>query len=113
MNDVGFLLSAMGVSAATSVLLWVWLRPSLRLMLDQLCGRPGSTDFWSRYLLVMLVSAPLVVVVLFAPRYGVLDVDVLRRIFLALLSGHLVAFGLVGRSLFKAVNAGDAPAAAE
>ena len=30
---------------------------ALRTMLDLLCNRPGSTDFWSRYTLLMLVSA--------------------------------------------------------
>jgi hypothetical protein len=32
-------------------------------MLSQRCDRPGSTNFWSRYTLLMLLIAPLVVVV--------------------------------------------------
>jgi hypothetical protein len=52
----------------------------------------------------MLLIAPLVVAIFFIPDTLQNTTLVVRRIILAILLGHFVAFGLVGRSLFKAVN---------
>jgi predicted permease len=104
MNGELVLLVSVVASVATSAMMWWWLRAPLREMLVQLCERPGSTAFWSRYTLLMLVMAPLAVVVVFSPEQLGQGVDGLRRLLLAILLGHLAAFALVGRSLFKAVR---------
>lgn len=104
MNSEIVLLIGVTGSVITSGALWWWLRGALREMLAQLCDRPGTTDFWSRYTLLMLVIAPLAIVVFFVPPETDSAVLVLRRILLAILLGHFFAFALVGRSLFKAVR---------
>ena len=117
MNSVWVLLIGMTASVVTGTLMWWWVRDAMREMLNQLCDKPGSTTFWSRYTLLMLLIAPLAVVVFFAPEYVADATQVLRRVILAILLGHFFAFALVGRSLFKAVSNGtvakDAITAAE
>lgn len=108
MNKELVLLISMGGSIATGVLMWWWLRGALREMLDQLCKKPGSTNFWARYTLLMLLIAPLMVAVFFSPTNIQDTTQVLRRIILAILFGHFATFALVGRSLFKAVREGMA-----
>lgn len=108
MNKELVLLISMGGSIATGILMWWWLRRALREMLDQLCEKPGSTDFWARYTLLMLLIAPLMVAVFFSPIHLQDTTQVVRRIILAILFGHFAAFALVGRSLFKAVRQGMA-----
>jgi hypothetical protein len=63
MHDELVLLISMAGSISMSALMWWWLHDALREMLSQRCDRPGSTNFWSRYTLLMLLIAPLVVVV--------------------------------------------------
>jgi hypothetical protein len=108
MNKELVLLISMGGSIATGALMWWWLRGALREMLNQLCEKPGSTNFWARYTLLMLMIAPLMVVVFFSPINLQDTAQVLRRMILAILFGHFVTFALVGRSLFKAVREGMA-----
>lgn len=96
------LLSMVG-SVFTSALMWAWLRGPLIEMLRQLCDRPGTSSFWSRYALLMLIVAPLAGVVFFAPLDEGYSAEGLRRVLLVILLGHVVGFALVGRSLFKAV----------
>lgn len=108
MNNEFVLLIGMGGSIATGTLMWWWLRGALREMLNQLCDKPGSTNFWSRYTLLMLLIAPLAVVVFFSPDNLQDTAQVLRRIILSILFGHFATFALVGRSLFKAVREGVA-----
>lgn len=97
------LISVIG-SVVFSIGVWWWLRAPLRTMLNQLCDRPGSTDFWSRYTLLMLVIAPLALAVLLSPDAPRTVVAGLRHVLLAVLAGQFLAFGLVGRSLFKALR---------
>lgn len=97
------LLSIIG-SIGASIGVWWWLRAPLRMMLDQLCERPGSTDFWSRYTLLMLVIAPLALAVFFSPDGPRTVVAGLRYVLLAILAGQFLAFALVGRGLFRAVR---------
>ncbi len=104
MNSETTLLVGVAGSVLTSAGIWWWLRGALRNMLSQLCDRPGSTEFWSRYTLLMLVIAPLAIVVFFIPLETYTTVLVLRRLLLAILLGHFLAFALVGRSLFKALR---------
>lgn len=91
-------------SIATSALMWWWLHGSLREMLSQLCDKPGSSDFWTRYTLLMLLIAPLIMTIIFIPDHIQNITQIARRIILAILFGHFIAFALVGRSLFKAVR---------
>lgn len=91
-------------SVLTSSIMWLWLREPLREVIAQLCNHPDSPDFWSRYTLLMLLTAPLAIVIFFSPEHIVSATEALRRILLAILLGHFVAFSLVGRSLFNAVN---------
>lgn len=91
-------------SILTSSIMWMWLKEPLREVIAQLCDQPGTPDFWSRYTLLMLLTAPLAIVIFFSPDHIVSTVDALRRILLAILSGHFAAFALVGRSLFNAAN---------
>ena len=91
-------------SLSMSASLWLWLRRPLWQLLEQLCDRPGSTDFWARYMLAMLVLAPLVVTLFFMPIRMTDSLTFLRRELLALLIGQFAAFALVGRSLFKAIR---------
>lgn len=100
------LLLSMAASLATGALMWWWLRGALREMLDQLCEKPGSTNFWARYTLLMLLIAPLLLVVLFSPSQIQDSVQVIRQVTLSILFGHFVTFALVGRSLIKAVREG-------
>jgi Na+-driven multidrug efflux pump len=100
-------------SVSASVGVWWWLRAPLRTMLDQLCDRPGSTDFWSRYTLLMLVIAPLALAVLFSPDGPRTLAAGLRYVLLAILAGQFVAFALMGRGLFKAVRQAMTPPANE
>lgn len=95
---------SIGASLAASAVIWGWLRAPLGLVYAQLCARPGNTEFWSRYTLLMLVMGPLLVAVLFSPPDPAGVVEGVRRISLAVLSGQLAAFALVGRGLFKAVR---------
>ena len=104
MSELNLLLSSMAASILISLLMWFWMRLPLQQLLDQLCGRPGGTLFWSRYTLLMLLIAPLSLTVFFSPDAQLNDADALRRIFLTLLLGNFVAFALVGRSLFKTVR---------
>lgn len=104
MNGETIMLTGIAASVATSAGIWWWLRGALRNMLSQLCDRPGTNEFWSRYTLLMLVIAPLAIVVFFIPLDTASMVHALRRILLAVLFGHSLAFALVGRSLFKAVR---------
>lgn len=106
------LISIIG-SVSTSIGVWWWLRAALRTMLNQLCDRPGSTDFWSRYTLLMLVIAPLALAVLLSPDAPRTVVAGLRHVLLAVLAGQFLAFGLVGRSLLKAVRQAIAGPAAD
>ena len=108
MNNEHVLMISMAGSITTSALMWWWLHDALREMLSQLCDKPGSTNFWSRYTLLMLLIAPLAVVVFFSPENLQDTAQVLRRIILAILFGHFATFALVGRSLFKAVREGIA-----
>jgi len=100
-----FLLAA-GVlaSVSTSLLLWSWLRLPLKQLLGQLCGQPGSTEFWSRYMMLMLVIAPLATVIALTPLEPGSTLDAARRTMLVVLLGQFAAFALVGRGLFKAVR---------
>lgn len=98
------LLIGIASSILTSSIMWLWLKAPLREVITQLCDQPGSPDFWSRYTLLMLLTAPLAIVIFFSPDQTVCTVDALRRILLAILLGHFAAFALVGRSLFKAAN---------
>lgn len=91
-------------SILTSSIMWLWLRAPLRELIIQLCDHPGSSDFWSRYTLLMLLTAPLAIVIFFSPDHVVSAVDAIRRILLAILLGHFAAFALVGRSLFNAAK---------
>lgn len=102
-NETALIISIAG-SVLTSGILWWWLNTALREMLKQRCDRPGSTDFWSRYTLLMLVISPLTIAVLFSPDTTYSATNALRCIFLTILLGQFIAFALVGRSLFKAVN---------
>lgn len=104
MSSEIILLAGVVGSVLTSAGLWWWLRAALRNMLSQLCDRQGTGEFWSRYTLLMLVIAPLAIVVFFVPLETYSTVLALRRILLAILLGHFLAFALVGRSLFKAVR---------
>lgn len=97
------LLMSMVGSVLTSMVMWAWLRGPLVEMLRQLCDRPGTSSFWSRYALLMLIVAPLVGVVFFAPLDEGYSAEGLRQVVLAILLGHVVGFALVGRSLFKAI----------
>lgn len=106
MYDELVLLISMAGSISTSALMWWWLHGALREMLSQLCDRPGSMNFWSRYTLLMLLIAPLAVVVFFSPEHQQDTAQFLRRVILAILFGHVAAFALVDRSLFKAVREG-------
>lgn len=108
MNNDSALIVAITGSIATSLVLWWWLRDALKEMLNHLCPRPGSTDFWSRYTLVMLLIAPLAVVILFSPEAAQSGVRAARQILLTILLSQFFAFALVGRSLFKAVRADTA-----
>ena len=99
-------------SLGASVGVWWWLQAPLRTLLDQLCDRPGSTDFWSRYTLLMLIVAPLALAVFFSPDGPRTVAAGLRYVLLAILAGQFLAFALVGRSLFKAVRQAMTPAAA-
>ena len=110
MNELHLLLTSMITSIVTSLLMWGWLRQPLQQMLDQLCGRPGSTRFWSRYMLLMLLIAPLSLTVIFSPHAYLQYAAALRQLFLAVLLGNFAAFALVGRSLFKTVRQADAAA---
>lgn len=91
-------------SILTSSIMWLWLREPLREVLAQLCDHPGSPDFWSRYTLLMLLTAPLALVIFLSPDHVISTIDALRRILLAILLGHFSAFALVGRSLFNAAR---------
>lgn len=104
MSELNLLLASMAASILISLLMWSWLRRPVQQMLEQLCGRPGSTLFWSRYMLLMLLIVPLSLTVFFSPGTHLDDADALRRIFLTLLLGNFVAFAVVGRNLFKAVR---------
>ena len=104
MQSEYILLACTTISLATSAVIWWWLRSALRQVLVQLCDKPGSLEFWSRYTLLMLLIAPLVVTITFMPSPLQDTTEVARRIMLTTLLGHFVSFGLVGRSLFKAVN---------
>ena len=97
---------ALGIAGSilTSSSMWIWLRAPLREVIAQLCDHRGSPDFWSRYTLLMLLTAPLAIVIFFSPDHIVSSVDALRRMLLAILLGHFFAFALVGRSLFNAAN---------
>jgi hypothetical protein len=105
MSNQSALLFSMAGSLLSSGILWWWLSAALRELLQQLCDRPGSTDFWSRYTMLMLVIAPLSIAVFFTPDMAYTPtIDALRRILLVILIGQFVAFTLVGRSLFNAVR---------
>ena len=91
-------------SVAASATMWWWLKAPLRQLLNQLCDRPGCTEFWARYTLIMLLIAPLAVVIFFVPDTVQQTTTALRRVMLSILLGHFVAFALVGHSLFKAVR---------
>lgn len=111
-NEMILLISMIG-SVFTGFTMWWWLKDPLRQMLTQLCDRPGSSDFWARYTLLMLLIAPLSIVVFFspdAPLDTAITVGVMRRVLLAILLGHFFAFALVGRNLFKAINRVAQPA---
>lgn len=98
------LLIGIAGSIFTSSVMWLWLKEPLREVITQLCDKPGSSDFWSRYTLLMLLIAPLAIVIFFSPDHVVSTVEALRRVFLAILLGHFAAFALVGRSLFNATH---------
>ena len=102
-NETALIVSIAG-SVLTSGILWWWLNTALGEMLKQLCDRPGSTDFWSRYTLLMLVIAPLTIAVFFSPDITCYTTNALQRILFTILLGQFIAFALVGHSLFKAVN---------
>lgn len=104
MTEEILLVAGMLASLLSSAVIWIWLRLPLRQLLDQLCDRPGSTELWSRYLLLMLVIAPLVVVIVFAPLEPGKTLESLRQVALAVLLGQFGAFAVVGRSLLKAVR---------
>ncbi len=104
MNSEYVLMISIAGSITMSALMGWWLHGALREMLNQLCDKPGSTDFWLRYTLLMLLIAPLAVTVIFSPDPLQNTTQVARRIMLAILLGHLTAFALVGRSLFKTVR---------
>jgi hypothetical protein len=104
MNSEYVLVISMAGSITTSAVIWWWLQGALREILNQLCASPGSMDFWSRYMFLMLLIAPLMVVIIFIPDAMQTTTEVVRRIILTILLGHFVSFGLVGRSLFKAIN---------
>ena len=112
-NETALLISMAG-SLFTSGILWWWLSAALRELLRQLCDRPGSTDFWSRYIFLMLIIAPLSIAVFFSPDMSyTLTIDALRRILLLILLGQFLTFALVGRSLFNAVRREWAPHVAQ
>lgn len=104
MNGELGLLTGMAASIVTSAAIWLWVREALRAMLAQAFERPGSSEFWLRYALLMLVIAPLVLVVFFTPDDVHSTVQVMRRLLLAILLGHFIAFALVGRGLLEAVG---------
>lgn len=104
MSSELWLLISMAVSLGTGLALWHWFSPALRILLEQICQRPGSTEFWLRYTQLMLLMAPLVIAITFSPEADQYTVTSLRRILLAVLIGHFTGFALVGRSLFKAVK---------
>ena len=96
-------------SVLTSTLVWLWLKEPLREMITQLCQHAGSSSFWLRYTLVMLLTAPLAVVIFFLPEYPRNALDSLRQIMLTILLGHFFAFALVGRSVFNAMRRASHP----
>jgi hypothetical protein len=104
MNNEFVLIVSIAGSITTSVLIWRWLQDPLREMLNQRCERPGSTGFWSRYVSLMLVIAPLAMVIIFSPDNVPDATQALRRIILVILLSHFAAYAVVGRSLFKAVR---------
>ncbi len=104
MNSEMVLMISIAGSITTSAVIWWWLRDALREMLGLLCDKPGSSNFWSRYTLLMLLIAPLSVTIILSPDYLHDTTQVVRRIILAILLSHFATFALVGRSLFKAVN---------
>lgn len=67
MNSEYVLMISIAGSITMSALMGWWLHGALREMLNQLCDKPGSTDFWLRYTLLMLLIAPLAVTVIFSP----------------------------------------------
>ena len=104
MSSEAILISSIFSSLFTSVLLWWWLKDALRGLLGQLCHQGGDTEFWSRYTLLMLVIAPLAVVVMFTPNFPQNVTEAVRHLLLSILLSHFLAFALVGRSLYKAVQ---------
>ena len=91
-------------SVLTTLLIWFWLKDSMLDLMEQLNQHPGTSIFWARYTLLMVLIAPLAVVLVFTPDHVVNTVDGVRRILLPILLAHFVAFALIGRSLYDAAT---------
>ncbi len=104
MSELNLMIFSMAASVTVSLSMWAWMKSALNALLDQLCDRGGSTEFWSRYTFLMLLIAPLSLAVIFSPSSTVGIADAIRQIVLAVLLGNLIGFALIGRSLLKAVR---------
>lgn len=91
------------------------LKPLLREILTETCGTAGRAAFWVRFTELMVVIAPLLIVIYFAPTQELNVVNLayaLQQTLFRTLLGIFIALALIGRVIWRAIRSPLTPTGA-
>ena len=97
--DIATLLTATAISIACSLLVSTFLSKPLYQLLGDLCGTDQRASFWHRYTSIMLLIVPLLMVMLFYQVDSTIDPQLLRRTFICVFLGQVLALTTIGFKL--------------
>lgn len=92
-----------GISTAVIVL----LKPLLRDVLIDTCGTAKRAEFWVMFTQLMLIIAPLLIVIFFAPTEASITLNVaeaLKDTLFRSLLGVFVALAMIGQVMWKSIQ---------
>ena len=117
MNTTMLFLIEIAVCFLFSLVVILLLRSLLRDVLIDTCGNGKRAEFWVMFSHLMLIMAPLMLVIFFAPTEPFHSLNIAKEIkdalFISLL-GNFIALSVIGRVIWKtAVNPGIALASSE
>ena len=107
MNSLTLFLIEVVVCVGISSVVVSLLKPLLREILVDTCGNQTRAEFWVMFTQLMLIIAPLLIVIYFAPTKEIVHINVVEVIqdtlFRSLL-GDFLALAMIGRVISKSID---------
>ena len=107
MSSLTLFLIEVFVCVGISFLVVFLLKPLLREILIDTCGNQTRAEFWVMFTQLMLIIAPLLIVIYFAPTKEIVQINVVEVIqdtlFRSLL-GDFLALAMIGRVISKSID---------